>query len=126
MKTLVYSVILLLVSTSFAFAEQSFEYEPTVVKLRGKLISAPGETPLGKKIQYPALQLYSPISVEGTEDFPAEKGVMLLHMVLESKMMKIYKKNKGKSVLVTGSLFHSDNGNHQTDVLITPSAITLQ
>ena len=103
---------------------QTYRYEPAVVTLQGTLLSAPGETPNGKKITFPALQLKDPITVEGTSaDSPTEKGVVLLNMVLDDKTMPIYKSLKGKRVSVTGTLFHSDNGNHQTNVLVTPTAI---
>ena len=102
----------------------SYGYEPHKVTLSGRLISADGETPDGKALKFPALQLNQPILVEGNQDTPTEKGVLLLHVVLNQDMMKKFKELKGKSVVVKGTLFHSDNGNHQTNVLIAPSSIS--
>ena len=115
---------LLIAAASSLSAAQPYAYEPAVVRLAGTLISAPGESPNGKKITFPALQLASPITVEGTsEESPTEKGVMLLHMVLDETSMATFKALKGKRAAVTGTLFHSDNGNHQTNVLIQTKAI---
>lgn len=116
-------IALILAATSAATSAQPYAYEPAVVSLTGTLLSAPGESPNGRKITFPALQLASPILVEGTPDEPAEKGVMLLHMVLNNKTMATFNALKGKRATVTGTLFHSDNGNHQTNVLVTPTAI---
>jgi hypothetical protein len=114
----------------FAFAcsafAVSYRYEPQNVSLSGRLISADGETPDGKAIKFPALQLSQPILVEGDQDTPTEKGVLLLHLVLNQDLMSKFKELKGKSVVVKGTLFHSDNGNHQTNVLIAPSSISLR
>lgn len=71
------------------------------------------------------MQLASPITVQGSPEEATEKGVVLLHMSLDEKMMKTFKSLKGKRVAVTGTLFHSDNGNHQTNVLVHPTDIEL-
>ena len=117
-------VALFFTAASALTAAQPYAYEPAVVRLTGTLMSAPGEAPSGKKITFPALQLASPIVVAGTsEESPTEKGVMLLHMVLDEKSMATFKALQGKRAEVTGTLFHSDNGNHQTNVLIQTKAI---
>ena len=101
-------------------------YEPTIVTLQGTLLSADGMTPDGAKLKFPAIRLAKPISVPEDEprDWPAEKNVVLLHMALDEKNMAAFKRLKGQTVKVTGGLFHPDNGNHQTDVLIFPASIT--
>ena len=124
-KTMKKTIIALFFAAASAItAAQPYAYEPAVVRLTGTLMSPPGEAPSGKKITFPALQLSSPIVVTGTsEESPTEKGVMLLHMVLDEKLMATFKALKGKRAEVTGTLFHSDNGNHQTNVLIQTQAI---
>ena len=113
--------------STFVFA-QTYEYEPSSVTLYGTLVSAPGETPDGDKLMYPALKLIIPITVEGTpgDDFNSqtEKGITLLQLVLKQKMVKKFKKLKGQRVTVIGTLFHSHTGHHHTDVLFEPTAIT--
>lgn len=101
-------------------------YEPAVVTLQGTLLSADGMKPEGEKLKFPAIRLTEPISVPEDEprDWPAEKNVVLLHMALDEKNMAAFKRLKGKTVEVTGRLFHSDNGNHQTNVLIFPVSIS--
>lgn len=124
MKNSIWLAALLSLAVPLSSFAQAYKYEPAVATLQGTLLSAPGETPNGKKITFPALQLAKPITVQGTsEDPPSEKGVILLHMVLNDKTMEIFKDLKGKRVTVTGALFHSDNGNHQTNVLVTPTSI---
>jgi hypothetical protein len=120
-----FTAALFLAATSFAAGAQAIKYEPAVVSLSGTLLSSEGESPSGKAIAFPALQLAKPITVQGDADTPTERGVALMHMVLgDPKMMAAFKSLKGKPVVVTGTLFHADNGNHQTAVLVTPTAIT--
>jgi hypothetical protein len=124
MKKILAAIVL--ASVAAATWAQPYTYEPTVVKLNGTLLSAAGETADGKRIPFPAIQLSAPITVQGSsDDPPTEKGVMLLHMVLNEKTMITFKSLKGKAVEVVGTLFHSDNANHQTNVLVTPTSITL-
>jgi hypothetical protein len=124
MNTLMLAAAVFALVMPIASFAQRYTYEPAVVTVQGKLLSAPGETPDGKKMMFPVIQLSKPIMVQGNEETPTEKGVMLMHLVLNPKMMEAFKHLKGMLVSVTGSLFHSDNGNHQTNVLMTPSAIT--
>ncbi|MDR0674593.1 MAG: DUF4431 domain-containing protein [Zoogloeaceae bacterium] len=49
---------------------------------------------------------------------------MLLHLVLDEKRMAEFKSLKGRRVSVNGTLFHSDNGNRQTDVLMDVTSIS--
>ena len=109
---------------SFSVFASSYKYEPATVTLSGKLVSADGETPDEEPLKFPALLLNKAIVVQGDQETPTEIGVVLLHMVLNDSTMKKFKKYKGRLVTVRGSLFHSDNGNHQTNVLITPVEIT--
>ena len=115
----------LTLATSITTAK-TYPYEPAIVTLQGTLLSGDGMTPDDKKFKFPAIRLTEPISVPEDEprDWPAEKGVVLLHMALDEKNMATFKRLKGQPVKVTGQLFHSDNGNHQTDVLIFPMSIT--
>ncbi len=113
--------------SSAAFA-QTYTYGPSEVTLYGTLISAPGETPDGVKLTYPALELAIPITVNATpgdEAYePTEKGVLLIHLVLDKEAMEQFKQLKGRRVAAAGKLLHSDNGHHQTDVLLSVTAIT--
>ncbi len=124
-RALVALTLALTLATSIATAK-TYPYDPAIVTLQGTLLSGDGTTPDGKKLKFPAIRLTEPISVPEDEprDWPAEKGVVLLHMALDDKNMATFKRLKGKSVKVTGKLFHSDNGNHQTDVLIFPVSST--
>jgi hypothetical protein len=123
--------LILAASVSFAAVAQTVYYEPAQVTLGGTMITAKGQTPDGKTLDFPALALPAslPISVESEPGSceeaceEPESGVTLLHMVLSQDTMNQFKSLKGKPVMVRGTLFHSDNGNHQTDVLITPTAI---
>jgi hypothetical protein len=100
-------------------------YDPAVVTLQGTLRSGDGMTPDGQKLKFPALRLSAPIAVaqDAPRDWPAEQGVVLLHLALDEKNMAAFKRLKGKPVQVTGTLFHADNGNQQTKVLIFPESI---
>ena len=120
------AIALLIFLSGGAWAQQ-YRYGAEVT-LYGTIVSAPGETPDGKRNAYPALELVVPVTVNpepGDEEFsPTAKGVMLLQMVLDQRGMAEFKRLKGKRASVSGTLFHSDNGNHQTDVLIDVSLIS--
>lgn len=107
-------------------ATKPLPYDPSIVTLQGTLVSGNGMTPDGVKLKFPAIRLTEPIAVPPDEprDWPAEQGVVLLHMALDGKNMAAFKRLKGKPVKVTGTLFHADNGNHQTSVLVFPVSIT--
>lgn len=117
------SVALLAAGAQRLANAEPIRYEPQVVTVHGKLLSAPGATPDGKKLTFPAIQLDSPITVEGDQESPTERGVVLMHLVLNPRMMESFKSLKGQPATITGSLFHADNGNHQTNVLMTPAQI---
>lgn len=100
------------------------EYERPVT-LVGVLKSSKGETPDGKSVQFPSLQLVSPITVTakpGSDDV-TEKGVVLIQLALSEPLMMRYRSLKNKKAQVVCSLFHSDNGNHYTNVLCDASSI---
>lgn len=125
MATTISFTMCCLSSVSFA---QSYKYDAPVL-LEGVLISSkadPAITIDEKPHQFPALQLRSPISVlcaPQATDCQPETGVTLLHLVLKEKQMAQFKKMKGKSAKLKGTLFHSDNGNHFTSVLLEVESI---
>lgn len=127
MKTILKTFAVLLALFGGVTLAQSYSYGPDVT-MYGTLASPPGETPDERKINYPALELVVPITVNATpgdEDFePTEKGVMLLHLVLDEQNMSKFKSMKGRRVSVNGTLFHSDNGYHQTNVLMDVTSIS--
>jgi len=101
-----------------------YSYEPALVKLNGALISEKGESPDGKSIEFPALKLINGITVHGNSpETPTENDIKILHLILTNSTKEVFNQLKGKSVAVSGTLFHSDNGNHQTKVLINPTSI---
>ncbi|MEZ2296680.1 DUF4431 domain-containing protein [Variovorax sp. RCC_210] len=103
-----------------AAAARPLPYDPAIVTLQGTLLSADGMTPDGVKLKFPAIRLAEPIAVaeDAPRDWPAEHGVVLLHMALDPANMAAFKRLKGQRVQVRGKLFHADNGNHQTSVLV--------
>ena len=128
MKDIAKIVLILSALISFSALAQTYKYGPADVTLYGTLISAPGETPDGEKLTYPAIELVIPITVEATPGDeiyePTEKGVMLIQLVLDERTMTEFKRLTGRRVAASGKLFHSDNGHHQTDVLLSVKAIS--
>ena len=124
--TLAAGIALAFALTASLVAAKTLPYDPAIVTLQGTLVSGDGMTPDGAKLKFPAIRLTQPISVPQDEprDWSAEQGVVLLHMALDDKNMAAFKRLKGKPVKVTGTLFHADNGNHQTSVLVFPVSIT--
>ncbi|APP75999.1 hypothetical protein BJD12_13025 [Xanthomonas vesicatoria ATCC 35937] len=107
---------------------QSYRYGAPEVTLRGTLISATGQTPDGAEIMYPALQLAAPLTVEatdGNEDLePRATGITPLQLSLDATTMRMFKQMKGHQAQVSGTLFHSDNGHHYTDVLLSVTSVS--
>ena len=107
---------------------QKYTYE-TEVALYGTLVRYPGETPDGKKITYPAILLKNPIIVEGglnPGDFDeTETGVILLQLSLDQSTWDVFNMMEGDYVQITGTLYHSHNAHHHTNVLISVSSINL-
>lgn len=115
---------------SFAFLvvprvhAQTYRYGPDEVSLYGTLVSMPGETPSGEKIMYPAIRLFTPISVQAQDEYsPYAGGVLLIQLNLNADLMRKYQLLKGKRVNMTGALYHSHTGWHHTPVLITVTGI---
>lgn len=107
---------------------QSYRYGAPEVTLEGTLISASGQTPDGVEVMYPALQLAAPLTVEatdGSEEFePSATGITLVQLSLDATTMRAFKQLKGQPVRVAGTLFHSDNGHHYTDVLLSVTSVS--
>lgn len=79
--------------------------------------------------KFPALLLANPISItcEKNDEFcePAE-GVLSMQLVLpDDNMQNSFKQNVGKKVIIDGSLFPSDNGNHFTKFLLDVNRINV-
>ena len=103
---------------------QSYHYEPAQTVLTGVLTRETGETPDGKKVLFPAIRLPRAITVQGDEESPTEKGVVMLHVILgKSSTNASFKSLLGQRVDITGTLIHSETGHHQTNVLITAERI---
>lgn len=120
-------VVLCVFFCADAFAE-SFRYN-TEVTLEGALVlptADPEVTNCDKPHQFPAINLSKPISVAcepmdtGCQE---ETGIILLHLVLKQSHMAQFKRLKGKTVRVTGTLFHAESGHDFTAVLMNVDAI---
>lgn len=111
-------------SQSTSVAEQLYKYEPSTYTLKGVLQSVAGETPDGGKLTFPAIKLEQPITVQGDGETPTEKSVTLMQLVLNAETQQVFVELEGKTVSITGTMFHADNANHQTNVLIAASAIS--
>jgi hypothetical protein len=79
-----------------------------------------------KSHSFPALRLKKAISVGCQTDdelCSPEQNVSVLQLALNGKQSEQFKKFKGSVAKVSGKLFHSDNGNHYTNVLIDVTSI---
>jgi hypothetical protein len=122
MKEILLAISLFLVGNVSAYATETLKYEPAVVRLVGKLVSGTGETPDEAKVKFPAIKLQAPVRVQGTpkDDWnQTEEGVSLMQLIIfDEKAEAQYKSLKGKEVVVTGKLMHSQTGGHYTPVLV--------
>ena len=117
----------LLLGASSALAQPCLKYDPVVVKLRGTIVERkalnPDET---KWVHYLALRLDKPVCTLADSSNDAASHVRYVQLVdvfegkksdLEYARWKRLAKS-GASVTVSGKLYHADNGNHHTAVLI--------
>ncbi|MCC8537024.1 DUF4431 domain-containing protein [Xanthomonas axonopodis pv. poinsettiicola] len=128
MKTVQRLLLMLCCVVAAPAGAQSYRYGAPEVTLEGTLISATGLTPDGAKVTYPALQLAAPLTVEateGSEEFePAATGITLVQLSLDATSMRAFKQWKGQQARVAGTLFHSDNGHHYTEVLLSVTRVS--
>jgi len=110
-------------------------YEPTVVELKGKLITRMyygppnyGENPdTDLKEVMPVLLLSEPVSVRGETDAntgyrrPSVEDVREMQLVLSIP----HKKLIGKVIISKGTLFQANTGHHHTPVLMDVQSISL-
>ncbi len=100
-------------------AAQTYQYEPAQVIITGVVTRETGESPDGARVQFPAVRLLRPITVQGDDEWPTEKGVVLMHAILSKpELAATHRRLIGKRAEITGRLIRSDSGHHQTNVLI--------
>lgn len=109
------------------------EYEPTVVELKGKLITKMfygppnyGENPdTDSKEEFAILVLRKPVNVHGIPDSYSGYERMSVNHVREMQLVlrKQHKDLIGKEVTVKGTIFHANTGHHHTAVLMDVQSI---
>jgi len=113
-------------------AAQCFEYEPKVVSLSGTLVreTLPGRPNYESVASGDApetiwvLKLKSPICVLAANDIDIhENSETEIQLVLDQGQYDKYRSLLGKSVTITGKLFHSHTGHHHKRLLLTTNEI---
>ena len=103
-----------------------FKYEPEVVTLEGILVSEKTNSDSGEEL-FPAIKLNKPIDVISSPDDDMnlpEQNVSLIQLaLLDGEKENDFKKLEGRSVSMTGTLFHSHTAHHHTDVIAIPEKI---
>jgi len=137
------TLVILVFTISFCITEKAqkmqsnewLTYEPTVVELRGKLITkwyyGPpnyGENPkTDSRELLPFLVLDRPVNVRGNPDpdsWPDQVSVEHVR-TMELVLTLPHKNMIGKNVIVKGMLFHAFTGHHHTDVLMSVQSFSL-
>jgi hypothetical protein len=110
-------------------SDGSYSYEPSIVSLDGVLVTPKGEAPNGRFVQYYAVELTSPIKVNGDKSDPINydtiHDVRIIQLTGDSSVINQIKSNKGRKVNLKGTLFHSHSGHHFTTVLMTVQSVNL-
>ena len=124
MKWNIYLIILpfvMFLALSTAFGEE-LKTEPEVVRLSGRFVKPEyRDEETGKKSRYYALELATPVDVAGDDFGEATKGAKLVQLVLmgdAASTKATVKRFTGKTIKVTGTLFHAHTGHHMTKVLL--------
>ena len=114
---------------SSAAVGQTHRYGPNV-DLTGVLVTATADAKITideKPHSFSALQLLKPVNVlcgSADKDCTPELGVMFLQLTMRGPQFEQFKKLQGKTVRVSGTLYHSETGHHFTSVLIDVRSIT--
>lgn len=120
--------LIVLAGLSSACIADNFKYYEKI-SLEGTLTTGVAEASVTADEmphQFPALKLDRPINVtcdQEEQDCQPEKNISLLHLVLKQDQIEIFKKRKSNKTAITGELFHSDNANHFTSVLLDVKSI---
>jgi hypothetical protein len=119
---------LMLILASGSVHAESFYYNSSV-SIKGTLVSETASSDITydeKEHTYPAVKLSKPIDVlcelNDLECQP-EIGIDFLQLVLKPNQIKQFKVMNHHHVIINGELFHADNGNHYTSVLIDVKSI---
>jgi hypothetical protein len=134
MRVLVFSLLLLIVFSTQAAAEDCLSYDTDSVQLMGTISRKTFPGPPNyesirkgdKPETYWVLHLSSPICTKASGDDDAETGVADLQLVLTQKQYALYRKFMGRRarVSVRGKLSHAITGHHHTPVLMQVVNIT--
>lgn len=117
-------ILLSLIITIPIFSQDKYEYD-TKIEITGKIITELFYGPPGfgedikhdKKVYPFLILLENDIIINGNTEFPDEK-IRKIQLSFPYNQKENIKKFKNKTVKITGKFFHSDNGNHYTNVLI--------
>ena len=127
-------LMLLLVASVYASAQNCFAYDAEGVQLTGTISKKtfPGP-PNYESIRrgdqpetYWILHLARPVCTTADADSDAESGVTDLQLILTQKQYALYKKFVARkvSVTITGKLMHAHTGHHHTPVLMEVTGIS--
>jgi Zn-dependent protease with chaperone function len=107
-----------------------FEQPVRLVGVLGSGVGGIGEEgdPNFKKITYPLLILSTAISVtcSNADECSPVEGTSEIQLSLSESNMKLFKQNKGKSVVVTGTLTPMMTAHHYTPAIMMVDTLTLQ
>lgn len=116
-KSIVRSGLLLVALLSgYARAEQVLDYEPSVVKVSGKIAMGKFQHPNGESVSFYLLKLIIPASIEADRANlinASESEIKEIQLYSnDSKVRKKLDKLPGKDAIVKGTLFHSHTAWH--------------
>ncbi len=83
-----------------------------------------------RSIKYPLISLEKPVDVISVNLFnkdntdPTEKNITSIHLALNDKNLKTFKRLKGKKVRLQCIPYHSYNGHHMTPVMCEVKSIS--
>jgi hypothetical protein len=134
MRLLIFSLLLSIVFSIQAAAQNCLSYDTDSVKLTGTISRKTFPGPPNyesirrgdKPETYWVLHLSSPICTTASVDDDAESGVTDLQLILTQKQYALYKKFVGRKARVTikGKLSHAITGHHHTPVLLEVVSIS--
>jgi hypothetical protein len=124
----IFALLLLLLPTLNAAAQDCLSYEPAAVRLTGTIVrktfpGPPNYESVAKGDQpetYLILHLSGPVCTTAGGDNDAEVGVTDMQLILTGKQYARYGKLVGRRapVTLTGKLSHAITGHHHTPVLM--------
>ena len=112
---------------NFAFCDQVIQYEPIVVELSGTVHQGKFQHPNGQWVHYSFIKLKVPVGIKADQENEIncdESDISEIQLYSNSeKIGRTLKAKAGRSVIVTGTVFHEHTAWHIRPLVMIVSQV---